>query len=455
MPERSAAKAEDTIVAVATAAGRAGVGIVRVSGPLAPAIAVAVAGRAPPPRVATLATLRDAAGEPIDQGLVVSFPAPQSYTGEHVVEFQAHGGPVILSLLTEACEAAGARRARAGEFSLRAYLNGRIDLAQAEAVADLIAASSRRSARAALRSLSGEFSAVVHGYAARLVELRTQIEAGIDFSDEDLEVLATRKVEAAVRVLAHELVRFTREAERGRLLTDGLVVVIAGRPNAGKSSLLNVLAGHDAAIVSDEPGTTRDVIRERVLVEGVAVEFLDTAGLRAEPGPIEAEGIRRAHRELARADHALYLVDASDAQALGALEAELATLPALLPVTVVYAKCDLAHPPARVPERADAMLAVSALTGEGLEALAHHLATLAGGEDGGEGTYSARARHVVALCQACERLEAAVAHLSARAGLELVAEELRLAHAALGEVTGEFSSEDLLGAIFSTFCIGK
>lgn len=427
----------------------------RLSGPAAPAIATAIAGALPAARLATLRTFRDAAGVALDRGLVLYFPAPHSYTGEAVVEFHAHGGQVVLGLLVAACVAAGARRALPGEYSLRAFLNGRIDLAQAEAVADLIDAGSVASARAALRSLSGEFSARVRDYERRLIELRTHVEAGIDFADEDLEVLALRKLSALASVLLHDLVQFTREAERGRVLHDGLVVVIAGRPNAGKSSLLNRLCGHDAAIVSPVAGTTRDVLRERVLIEGAAIEFLDTAGLREDPEPIEAEGIRRAQRELARADHVLYVVDVTDATALAALPADLSGLPGALACTVIYAKCDAAPSPASQPARAQAALAVSAVTGEGLVALRDHLSQLAGAAGAGEGTYSARARHVVALCRACESLSRASGHLTARIGIELVAEDLRLAQAALSEVTGEYTSDDLLGEIFGAFCIGK
>lgn len=445
----------ETIVAVATAAGRAGVGIVRLSGARAAAVAEAVAGALPSARRATLRTFRDPLGAPIDRGLVLVFAPPLSYTGEPVVEFHAHGSPVVLELLVAACEAAGARRARPGEFSLRAFLNGRMDLAQAEAVADLIDAGSAQAARAALRSLSGEFSARVRGYAQRLIQLRTQLEAGIDFPDEDLDLVAQQRLAATLQALADELGDFTRQAEHGRLLNDGLVVVIAGRPNAGKSSLLNRLCGQDAAIVSPTPGTTRDVLRERVLIQGVAVELLDTAGLRATREPVEAEGIRRARRELARADHVLYLVDAADPDAASALAAEIDELPAGLGCTVVDTKCDLARPPAQAPARTTGRIAVSTVSGEGMAKLVAHLAGLAGAGGVGEGTFSARARHVQALRETCARLAAATQRIAGHGLPELVAEELRLAQVALGEVTGEFTSEDLLGTIFATFCIGK
>ena len=440
--------ASDTIAAVATASGRAGIGIVRLSGPAATAIATRLAGPLPPPGQARVVTFRDPHGEPIDQGLLLRFAAPRSFTGEDVVEFQAHGGPVVLSGLVEAALAFGARRAGPGEFSQRAFLNGRLDLAQAEAVADLIAAGSAAQARAALRSLTGEFSTLVQSLAGRLLAVRVEVEAAIDFAEEDIEPANGERTAAVLAALADEVNALVASAERGRRLTDGTVVVLAGRPNAGKSSLLNRLSGHDAAIVSDEPGTTRDVLREAVSLGGCTLELIDTAGLRADPGAIEAEGIRRAEREMRRADHILFLVDAADPAAVAAAANDVAALPVGIPASVVYTKCD------RVPAPVGAV-GLSTVSGAGVDRLVALLTDLAGSGDGGAGTFSARARHVAALGRAAGHLEAARQVTAAGRASELLAEELRLAGAALGEVTGEVSSDDLLGAIFSTFCIGK
>ncbi len=445
----------DTIVALASARGRSGVGTIRVSGPAVPLIAQAISGQLPPPRQATLRTFKDAQGEAIDRGLVLYFPAPGSYTGEPVLELQAHGGPVVLEMLISACEVQGARRARPGEFSLRAFLNGRLDLAQAEAVADLIDAGSVAGARAALRSLSGEFSLAVSAFKNRLIALRVQIEAGIDFADEHLELEADQRLYLATESLAADLEEFTRKAQAGRMLHDGWVVVIAGRPNAGKSSLLNRLCGHDTAIVSDVPGTTRDVLRERVIIDGVPVEFIDTAGLRDNPEPIEAEGIRRARTELGRADHVFYLVDASDAAALSNASAEIQALNLSVSCSVLYTKMDQAPVPSIRFERPYVTLGISVLGADGLSALNTHLSELLQSKDRDEGTFSARARHVTSLHQSERYVANAVRLIQERAGMELIAEELSIAQAALNQVTGEFTNDDLLGEIFSSFCIGK
>jgi tRNA modification GTPase len=439
----------DTIVAIATPPGRGGIGVVRVSGPAAAVVARGVTGGLPPPRRAVARRFRDAAGAALDAGLALWFPAPQSFTGEDVLELHGHGGPVVLDLLVGRCIELGARPARPGEFSERAFLNDKLDLAQAEAVAALIDAGSAAAARAALRSLAGEFSARVHALEAGLVELRVYVEASIDFGEEDIELLEQGGVEIRLAALARELAALAASAEQGRLLQEGCTVVIAGRPNAGKSSLLNALAGHEAAIVTEVPGTTRDVLRERIDLEGLPVLLLDTAGLRDDPGRIEAEGIRRARAELARADHILYVVDAADPAARTALPGELAALAADVPVTVVCNKSDLVAAPAGegVP--------VSALTGRGLADLRDRLRTALGYRPGEAGVLSARRRHLDALARTRARLAVAAARLASGAGTELVAEELRLAHDALGEITGRFTSEDLLGRIFTSFCIGK
>ncbi|HUO79167.1 MAG TPA: tRNA uridine-5-carboxymethylaminomethyl(34) synthesis GTPase MnmE [Steroidobacteraceae bacterium] len=438
----------DTIVAIATPPGRGGIGIVRVSGPAVAAVARGILGALPPPRRAVARHFRDARGESIDAGLAIYFPRPGSFTGEDVLELHGHGGAVVLDLLVARCLELGARPARAGEFSERAFLNDKLDLAQAEAIADLIDAGSAAAARAALRSLDGEFSARVHALEAGLVEVRVHVEAAIDFAEEDLELIAESGVARRLASLAAALDALAAAAEQGRLLQEGCTVVIAGRPNAGKSSLLNALAGHDAAIVTEIPGTTRDVLRERIDLDGLPLELMDTAGLREDPQRIEAEGIRRARAALARADHVLYVVDSTDPQALAALPAELEALGAGIPVSVVYNKTDRAAPPA-------GGLPVSALTGAGTPELRAHLKAALGYLGEGAGTLSARRRHRDALGRVAGRLAAARAHLNAGNGSELVAEELRLAHDVLGEITGRFTSEDLLTRIFASFCIGK
>ncbi|MBS0376114.1 MAG: tRNA uridine-5-carboxymethylaminomethyl(34) synthesis GTPase MnmE [Proteobacteria bacterium] len=438
----------DTIVASATPPGRGGIGVVRLSGPAAGTIGVALLGTLPAPRRAAPRRFRDAAGEAIDAGLALWFPAPHSYTGEDVLELHGHGGPVVQDLLVARCLALGARPARPGEYSERAFLNDKLDLAQAEAVADLIDAGSAAAARAALRSLDGEFSARVHELEAGLMALRVEVEAGIDFADEGLELGDASGTAARLAALEAGLASLRASAEQGRLLQEGCTVVIAGRPNAGKSSLLNALAGHDAAIVTELPGTTRDVLRERIDLDGLPLTLLDTAGLRDDPDRIEAEGIRRAREAIRRADHVIFLVDAADPRAVAAAPAEAAALGGTAPTLVVHSKSDLAAAPAGA-------LAVSARTGAGLAALRAALKAALGYHAGGEGTLSARRRQLDALGRAAERLAAAAQQQRTRHGPELVAEELRLAHDALGEITGRVTSEDLLGRIFATFCIGK
>ena len=445
--------AGDTIAAAATPPGRGGVAIVRVSGPAVPQIAAKLLGRLPAPRYATFARWTDAAGEPLDTGLALYFPAPQSFTGEHVLELHGHGGTVIVDALLERLVALGARRARPGEFSERAYLNDKIDLAQAEAIADLIDAGSRSAARAALRSLQGEFSAQVDALREALIFLRVQIEAGIDFPEEHLDVAAQSALRTNADALRAELQQLLAAAAQGRVLTEGLTVVIAGRPNAGKSTLLNRLAGFDAAIVTPIAGTTRDLLREQVTIRGVPFELIDTAGLRsATADAIEEEGMRRARDAITRADHVLFIVDAvADPQAASLAE-ESASLPADVPVTVVMNKIDLA--PGLVPILAGAGIRVSATTGAGFDQLRTHLAGLAGPAEASGGAFSARARHVEALQRARGELDQARAHLVAPE-LELAAEELRAAQQSLGEVVGDLTSDELLGEIFSRFCIGK
>ncbi|MFC4729137.1 tRNA uridine-5-carboxymethylaminomethyl(34) synthesis GTPase MnmE [Coralloluteibacterium thermophilus] len=441
----------DTIVAIATAAGPAGVGIVRLSGPRAAAIADAVCGPLPPVRQARHVRFRGADGEVLDDGLVLRFAAPASFTGEDVVEFQGHGSPVLLTALVARCVALGARAARPGEFSERAFLNGKLDLAQAEAVADLIGASSLAAARAARRSLEGAFSRRVEALAEALTALRVWIEAAIDFPEEEIDFLADAELLRRRAAVAQDCRALLADAERGRRLVDGLHAVIVGAPNAGKSSLLNVVAGHDRAIVTEIAGTTRDVLREAVSLGGVGLTLVDTAGLRESDDPVEREGIRRAHREVGKADLVLAVVDESapDPQALADALREAAT------VLWVHTKIDLAGAPART-EWIDGVRHVwlSARTGEGLDLLAAALAEHAGQGDAQAGTFSARARHVEALRDTSAHVDAAGARLAEGHG-ELAAEELRLAQDALGGITGRVSSDALLGRVFASFCIGK
>jgi tRNA modification GTPase len=442
----------DTIAAAATPPGRGGVAIVRVSGPTVPDIARQLLGRLPAPRHATFASWSDATGECLDTGLALYFPAPQSFTGEDVLELHGHGGTVIVEALLERLVQLGARRAQPGEFSQRAYLNDKLDLAQAEAIADLIDAGSRAAARAALRSLQGEFSARVSVLRAALTDLRVHIEAGIDFPDEHLDQAEQGRQVAQAQALCAQAAQLLASAAQGRVLTEGLTVVIAGRPNAGKSTLLNRLAGFDAAIVTAIAGTTRDLLREQVTIRGIPFELIDTAGLRAANGDaIEQEGMRRAREAITHADHVLFIVDAAADPRAASLVAESASLPAHVPVTVVMNKVDLIG---QTASGAPVHLAVSAATGAGLDQLRAHLAALAGPAEAAGGAFSARARHVAALRRASTHLDQARALLMA-ADPVLAAEELRAAQQALGEVVGQLTSDELLGEIFSRFCIGK
>jgi tRNA modification GTPase len=455
----------DTIVAAATPPGRGGIGIVRVSGRRAPEIARAILGSLPEPRVATRRRFLDGSGETIDDGIALYFPEPGSFTGEHVLELHGHGGPVVMDLLVQRVLALGARLANAGEFSQRAFLNDRLDLAQAEAIADLIDSGSAQAARAAMRSLQGEFSALVHGLAERIVALRTYVEAAIDFPEEEIDFLADPQVRQQVAALLEGFEDVRERARQGQLLRDGMTVVIAGAPNAGKSTLLNRLAGYEAAIVTPTPGTTRDVLRERLAIDGMPLHLLDTAGLRDSADEIEAEGVRRARQEMLRADRILFVVDsAADPQAQS-FATERERLPAGVPVTIVLNKIDLlprsadggaVEPAAATSAPAEiSSIHVSAATGAGIDALRSHLKECMGFVPPEAGGVSARRRHLDALSRAHQHVNQALSALEDRRAGELMAEELRLAHQALGEITGEFTSDDLLGRIFSTFCIGK
>lgn len=444
----------DTITAVATAPGAGGVGVLRISGPRAASIARTLLGREPQPRHAHYAAFRDGNGAVIDRGLLLWFPAPHSYTGEDVLELQTHGSPVVLRLLRARTIELGARHARPGEFSERAFLNGKLDLAQAEAVADLIASGSEAAARAAQRSLDGAFSKRVHALTAAVVHLRSYIEAALDFPDEEIDFLAAPALLEKLAAALADLDALLAAARRGVRLADGLHVVIVGRPNVGKSSLLNALAASDRAIVTDIAGTTRDVLRETIDLDGIALTLVDTAGLREAGDVVEAEGIRRARAELDRADVALLVVD-DDARVEADL-ALLAGLPAGVVHIVIHNKIDRAETPPRAQSGdGTTHIWLSARSREGLDLLVAELQRHAGHADAGDGAFTARARHVAALERAREHFAAADQALSDHHAAELAAEELRHVQQALGEITGEFSSNDLLGAIFSSFCIGK
>jgi tRNA modification GTPase len=445
----------DTIAATASPPGRGGVCIVRVSGPRAAGLARAIGGVPPPPRQAALRPLRDAEGGLIDRGLVLFFPGPQSFTGEDVVEFHLHGSPVLATLLLRSLVALGAREAGPGEFTRRAFLNGRIDLAQAEAVADLIESASAEAARAAMRSLEGEFSTRVSTLTDGLTELRVRLEASMDFPDEGVDDFGDRDLPERLDALLQDLRGLRRAAERGRVLRDGLTLVIAGPPNAGKSSLLNRLAGYEAAIVTEIPGTTRDLVREDILIDGMPVRVVDTAGLRASADRIEAEGMRRARDAMQRADVVLLVRDASAGG--GELDDAPAGVPAGIPIIHARNKIDLAHiaPGEDLDDAGHYTISLSALTGDGLELLRERLKALAGHSTSAGGAYAARRRHLQALDRAGAACTAARALLAEGDAVELAAEELRLAQHALAEITGEFTSEDLLGRIFGEFCIGK
>lgn len=448
------APAPDTIVARATPAGRGGVAIVRVSGPAARTIAAQLAGGPPPPRRAVLRPFGSAGCEPLDTGLLLYFPAPHSYTGEDVVEFQLHGSPLLTRMLVDAIVACGARPARAGEFTERAWLNDRLDLAQAEAVADLIDASTEAAARAARRSLAGAFSAAVLELDEQVAALRTWVEAALDFPDEDIDVLDDAGLAARIATLDAAFDHLERTVRHGRLLRDGVQVVIAGRPNAGKSSLLNALAGHDAAIVTDVPGTTRDLVRAELDFDGLPVHVIDTAGLHEAADAIEREGMRRTRAELGHADLILLVIDTTNPA--GDDAALRAAMPAGVPVILVLNKIDASGQPAGHREAAggDEAVGVCALTGAGLDALRARVGERVG-YSAAEGTLIARQRHLDALRRARRHFEAGRSLLAPGGAPELFAEEMRAVHAALGEITGEFGTEDLLARIFAGFCIGK
>jgi tRNA modification GTPase len=443
-----------TIAAVATPPGYGGVGIVRISGKLVSNIANAMLGHLPAPRIATLVRFLDDNTQSIDSGLALYFPAPHSFTGEDVLELQGHGGPVVLDLLLQRCVQLGARLAEPGEFSRRAFLNDKLDLVEAEAIADLIAASSTQAARAAVRSMQGEFSMRLHELTEAVIVARMHIEAAIDFPDEELDLMQDTVLQQRLRHAQTLIDNIQLGAQQGSLLREGMTVVIAGKPNAGKSSLMNRLAGYDAAIVTAVPGTTRDVLRERIHLDGLPLHIIDTAGLRETQDQVEVEGIRRARVEMHKADRVLYVTDASHCDAVS-LAQELLQLPKDVPVTVIMNKIDLTNDNTRVVTTDPPHIYVSAHNGTGVSELIEHLKASIGYHSGDASSFLARRRHLDALQRAKLHMDQAQQHLHHHQAGELCAEELRLAQQALAEITGEFTSDDLLGRIFTSFCIGK
>ncbi|OQW72548.1 MAG: tRNA uridine-5-carboxymethylaminomethyl(34) synthesis GTPase MnmE [Proteobacteria bacterium ST_bin11] len=442
----------DTIAAIATPPGNGGVGVIRISGPSAPGIAQSLTGKnLPKPRYAQYANFLDADGRVIDSGLLLYFAAPASFTGEQVVELQGHGGSVVLDMLLRRVLALGARLANPGEFSQRAFLNNKIDLAQAEAIADLISSGTEQAVRSAQQSMQGVFSEQINELIEELIELRVFIEAAIDFVDEEIDFLGDGVVAGRIQRLQSKLTEICKTAQQGRLLHDGMTVVLAGKPNAGKSSLLNALAGHDAAIVTDIAGTTRDVLRERIQLDGMPLHVIDTAGLHDSDNPVEREGIRRARQEIAKADRILLLIDITDPDS-ASLDA---SLPANIAVTKVFNKIDLVGGQPHVletPQGTEIHLSIKHRLG--LDSLRKHLKQSMGFTESADNVFVARTRHIQALQLAAQAVDRAAEQLQHQTH-ELVAEELRQAQTSLSAITGEFTSDDLLGEIFSSFCIGK
>ncbi|PCH62517.1 MAG: tRNA uridine-5-carboxymethylaminomethyl(34) synthesis GTPase MnmE [SAR86 cluster bacterium] len=465
----------DTICAIATSPGRGGVGIVRVSGPLCITIAQKMLGFTPTPRHAHFSDFLDSKGQVIDQGIALFFAAPNSFTGEDIFELQAHGGYFVLNSLLKELLAQGARLAAPGEFSERAFLNGKMDLLQAEAIADLIDASSEQASRSAMRTLQGQFSKLINQVVQEITAVRVNIEAAIDFSDEDIDFISDLKVAQALDTIIATTDAIAQQANQGSLLREGINVVIAGKPNAGKSSLLNALSGNDTAIVTDVPGTTRDILSEQINIDGMPVHIIDTAGLRKTQDVVELEGVKRAHRAIQQADQILLIIDSSQNtqtrqlidQHIQLLELETASDNK---ITVVFNKCDLINKepvitPAEqvngdivsdtLPLSPHKILSLSARTGKGMDELRQHLKDCIGFNASTEGAFLARERHLQSLSSARTLLLNAQSQLSIEAPVELIAEDLRLSQKYLGEITGEFTSDDLLGEIFSNFCVGK
>ncbi len=431
-----------------------GVGIVRISGKDLSAIAEALIGRLPSPRQAHLCRFLDSKEGAIDEGIALYFPAPYSFTGEDVLELQGHGGPVVMDLLLQRVLSCGARLAHAGEFSQRAFLNDKLDLTQAEAIADLIESGTAAAARLAVRSLEGAFSRQINQLLNELINLRTYVEAAIDFPEEEIDFLSDGKVSANLRSVEESISTVQKSAQIGRLLRDGMVLVIAGVPNAGKSSLLNALAGRDSAIVTEIPGTTRDLLREQIQIEGMPLHLVDTAGLRESSDRVEQEGIRRAREEIANADRILWIFDDSADPDHDAFDRS--SLPPSVPLTLIRNKIDASGTAPSISDNGQCVeIALSAKTGDGMEQLRTHLKESMGYSGPEEGVFIARRRHLDALERASEHLATGKRALENSGSGELLAEDLRQAQQALGEITGEFTADDLLGQIFGSFCIGK
>ncbi len=450
-------KESETIAAIATAGGQAGIGIIRISGPLAPAIAKTILGVLPQPRFAHYGQFRDEDNQIIDEGLVLYFPAPNSFTGEDVVEFQGHGGQIILECMLQRIIRCGARLARPGEFSERAFLNDKLDLAQAEAIADLITAHSEQAARSAMRSLQGEFSDAVHNLVKKLIALRMFVEAAIDFPEEEIDFLSDHRITEQLSEITYQLNKLAQRAQQGMILRDGIKLALAGSPNVGKSSLLNRLTGDETAIVTSIPGTTRDLLHADIVIQGVRFQLVDTAGLRESEDIVEVEGIRRAEEAIQQADILLLVVDHSSAQdhddKFSAIIQDFSERGKLI---VVRNKIDLTKDtPSLIQQDENVSVMLSAKNGLGIDLLHEALLKTVGYQSKSEGTFSARRRHLLALEMAQKHLSVGIEQLSSFRAGELLAEELRLAQNSLSEITGEFRADDLLGKIFSSFCIGK
>lgn len=454
---------QDTIVALATPPGRGGVGIIRISGPKSADIGKTITGQSLKPRMATYLNFHLDNNQVVDKGIALYFKNPHSFTGEDVVELQGHGGPVVLDMLIKRIIQLGARMARPGEFSERAFLNDKIDLAQAEAIADLIDASSEQAAKSALKSLQGEFSNKVHALVELLIHLRLYVEAAIDFPEEEIDFLSDGKVEKDLQSIISSMTQLRQEAQQGAILRDGMNVVLAGKPNAGKSSLLNVLSGKDSAIVTDIPGTTRDILKEHIHIDGMPLHIIDTAGLRESGDHVEKIGITRAWQAIEQADRLLLVVDATDNDPESSMQDVLTFLSThiqqLPPLTVVHNKCDLLASPEELKNieqnTESKTLFISTKNTQGIDRLKQHLKDCMGYESTGDGVFMARRRHIEAIESASAHTENAMHQLTTYNAGELVAEELRQAQNQLCEITGEFSADDLLGRIFSSFCIGK